>query len=84
MLVGWAFGGVTGTITLTYPISGDDGDALLRSREGQNATAIRSNGNRETLAAISRIHAGIVAEARNWEDAVRLRSRVRNDDAQPA
>jgi len=80
VLVGWGFSAATGVLNLTYPISGEDGNAVLRAAEDQMATAVRSDGNRETLKTISRLHSEIVEEARNWADVVRLRGASGHND----
>ncbi len=74
VLVEWAFRAAATDFTLTYPISGDDGSAVMHAADGWSAEAIHSDRTRRSLADIGRKHAEVVAEVSTWDVWPRLKS----------
>jgi hypothetical protein len=74
VLVEWAYRAAGSDFTLTYPVSGDDGSAVLHAADGWTGEAIHSDRTRHSLADIGRKHAEIVAEVSTWDVWGRLKS----------
>ncbi len=74
VLVGWAHRAAGHDFTLTYPISGSDGNAYMLAAEDRNAEQIYSDRTRDSLAEIARTHAEVVAEVRAWDVWRRLKT----------
>jgi hypothetical protein len=67
VLVDWASRAAGDAFTLTYPITGEDGSAVMHAADGWTAEAIHSDGTKQTLAEIGRLHSDVVAEVRGWD-----------------
>ena len=74
VLVEWAYRAAGGDFTLTYPVSGENGSAVMYAADGWTGEAIHSDRTRRGLADIERKHAEVVAEVRTWDVWRRLKS----------
>jgi hypothetical protein len=74
ILVDWIFTAIDNpALEPTYPVYGDEDDALMQLHSEWSATRVQSDGKRVTLERIRDAHRTILAEVRTWEVVRRLR-----------